>query len=92
MAAAGLVAPRLAQIVRVVGRPDAPVRFLRFEGLTLAHTEWQPPADWAASSQAAVDVPGALSLTHATRCAIRRRARWMSSRSITWARAVKPPP
>jgi len=70
MATAELVAPRLAQIVRVVGRSDAQVRFLRFEGLTFAHTEWQPPADWAASSQAAADVPGALFLTHATRCTI----------------------
>ncbi len=72
MAAAELVAPRLAQLVRVVGRKDAPVRFLRLEGLTFAHTEWQPPADWAASSQAATDVPGAIFLTHASRCAIRQ--------------------
>jgi CubicO group peptidase (beta-lactamase class C family) len=67
-----MVAPRLAQLVRVVGRPDAPVRFLRFESLTFAHAEWEPPADWAASSQAATDVPGALFLTHASRCAVRQ--------------------
>jgi len=70
MATAELVAPRLAQVVRVVGRRDTPVRFIRFEGLTFAHTEWPPPPDWATSSQAAADVPGALFLTHATRCAI----------------------
>jgi hypothetical protein len=67
---AELVAPRLARVLRVVGRKDAPVRLLRFEGLIFAHTEWQPPSDWAASSQAAVDVPGAIFLTHADRCAI----------------------
>ena len=71
LAKAELVAPWLTQLVRIVGRPDAPVRFLRFEGLTFAHSEWQPPKDWAASGQAAVDVPGALFLTHASQCAIR---------------------
>jgi hypothetical protein len=70
--AAELIAPRLVQIMRVVGRPDTPVRFLRFEGLTFAHTEWQPPADWAASGQAAVDVPGAIFFTNAAQCAISR--------------------
>jgi len=72
IAGAEVVAPRLAQVVRVVGRGSAPVRFLRFEGITFAHTEWQPPSDWAASSQAATDVPGALFLTHADRCGISR--------------------
>ena len=70
MAHAELVAPQLTQVVRVIGRPDAPVRCLRFERITFAHTEWQPPSDWAASGQAAVDVPGALFFTHAARCAI----------------------
>ena len=67
---AELVAPRLTQLLRIVGRPEAPVRFLRFEGIGFAHTEWQPPADWAASGQAATDVPGAIFLTHAVRCGI----------------------
>ena len=62
VASAEIIAPRLSQLVRVVGRIDAPVRFLRFVGLTFAHAEWQPPVDWAASSQAAVDVPGAIYL------------------------------
>jgi hypothetical protein len=70
LAATELVAPWLGQLVRVVGRPGAPVRFLRFEGIAFAHTEWQPPPDWATSSQAAKDVPGAISLAYATRCAI----------------------
>jgi len=71
LSAAELVAPRFDQLVRVVGRPDAPVRFLHLEGLTFAHTEWEPPKDWAASGQAAVDVPGALFVTQANQCAIR---------------------
>src|SRR5262249_37173276 len=70
LAAAELVAPRLAQIIRVAGRPNTLVRFLRFEGLTFAHTEWQPPADWATSGQAAVDVPGAIFFTNASRCGL----------------------
>ena len=64
------VAPRLAQVMRVVGRQDTPVQFLRFEGLVFAHTEWAPPPDWATSSQAAVDVPGAVFLTQARHCTI----------------------
>lgn len=72
MEKAELVAPRLSQIVRVIGREDAPVQFLRFENLTFAHTEWPPPSDWAISSQAAADVPGALFITHAKRCAVSR--------------------
>ena len=72
MGKAEFVAPSLSQVVRLVGREDAPVRFLRFEGLTFAHTEGPPPPDWAISSQAAADVPGALFLTHASRCSISR--------------------
>jgi len=29
-----------------------------FEGLTFSHTEWQPPADYASSLQAGIEVPG----------------------------------
>src|SRR5512133_1879995 len=70
LAGAELIAPRLVQLVRVIGRAGAPVRFLRFERLNFAHTEWQPPADWAGSGQAAVDVPGAIFFSNATQCAI----------------------
>src|SRR5262249_6647922 len=41
----------------------------RFEGLTLAHAEWQPPADYASSLQAGIEVPGALLFEYAQRCA-----------------------
>ena len=41
----------------------APVHDLRLEGLSFAHTEWQPPADYASSLQAGIEVPGALCST-----------------------------
>jgi hypothetical protein len=70
MPSAETVAPRLAQVVRVVGREGAPVHDLRFEGLIFAHTEWQPPADYASSLQAGIEVPGALLFDCAERCAV----------------------
>ena len=70
MASAEIIAPRLTQVVRVVGRPGAPVHDLRFEGLTFSHTEWQPPADYASSLQAGIEVPGALFFDYAERCAV----------------------
>jgi hypothetical protein len=70
MLSAEIIAPRLSQVVRVVGRAGNPVHDLRFEGLTLAHTEWQPPADYASSLQAGIEVPGALLFDYAERCAV----------------------
>ncbi len=70
MPSAEIVAPVLTQIVRVVGCEDAPVHDLRFEGLIFAHTEWQPPADYASSLQAGIEVPGALLFDYAERCAV----------------------
>ena len=70
LAAAEIIAPRLAQVLRVVGRGDAMVKHLHFEGITFAHSEWQPPANWAGSSQAAIDVPGAVFLAHANQCSL----------------------
>jgi hypothetical protein len=70
LGAAEIIAPRLAQVLRVVGRGDATVKHLRFEGITFAHSEWQPPADWAGSSQAAAAVPGAVFLAHAKQCSL----------------------
>ena len=67
---AEIVAPRLTQVVRVVGRPAPRSHDLRFEGLTFAHTEWQPPADYASSLQAGIEVPGALLFDYAERCAV----------------------
>ena len=70
MPSAEIIAPRLTQVVRVVGRAGAPVHDLRFEGLIFAHTEWQPPADYASSLQAGIEVPGALLFDYAERCAV----------------------
>src|SRR6516164_676611 len=70
MRSAEVIAPRLSQVIRVVGRAGAPVHDLHFEGLTFAHTEWQPPADYASSLQAGIEVPGALLFDHAERCAV----------------------
>ncbi len=70
MPSAEIVAPRLVQVVRVVGRAGASVHDLRFEGLIFAHTEWQPPADYASSLQAGIEVPGALLFDYAERCAV----------------------
>src|SRR4029434_7524280 len=65
-----IIAPRLTQVLRVVGRAGMPVHDLRFEGLTFAHTEWQPPPDYASSLQAGIEVPGALLFEYAERCAV----------------------
>jgi hypothetical protein len=70
MPPAEVVAPRLPHVLWVVGRAEAPAHDLRFEGLTFAHTEWQPPADYASSLQAGIDVPGALLFEYAERCAV----------------------
>ena len=70
LASSELVAPRLTQVVRVVGRPGSVAHDLRFEGLIFAHTEWQPPPDYASSLQAGIEVPGALLFDYAERCAV----------------------
>ncbi|MDD5708458.1 MAG: right-handed parallel beta-helix repeat-containing protein, partial [Kiritimatiellae bacterium] len=70
---AEVIAPRLPHVIVIAGDPDAGtlVEHLHFRGLTLAHNEWQKPADqewwrgdWdfgplCADAQAAVSVPGA---------------------------------
>ena len=53
-----------------MGARGAPVHDLHFEGLIFAHTEWQPPADYASSLQAGIEVPGALLFDYAERCAV----------------------
>jgi len=67
---AEIIAPRLAQIIRVIGRTNAPVHDLHFKNLTFAHTEWQPPPDYASSLQAGIEVPGAIQFDYAERCSI----------------------
>jgi parallel beta-helix repeat protein len=65
-----IVAPILTQLLRLVGNSNAPVHDLRFEGLVFSHTEWKPPADYASSLQAGIEVPGALFFDYAQRCAV----------------------
>lgn len=38
-----IVAPRLSQVLQVLGTPEQPVRNIHFEGLEIAHSNWQPP-------------------------------------------------
>ncbi len=70
MPSAEIIAPRLPQVVRVVGRPDAPVHDLHFKGLIFSHTEWDPPADYASSLQAGIEVPGTLLFDYSERCSV----------------------
>jgi hypothetical protein len=67
-----IVAPRLPQLVRVVGdrKNDKPVKSLVFSGLTLSHADWSLPADKAGSVQAAFEVPGALYFQDADSCTV----------------------
>jgi hypothetical protein len=70
MPSAEIIAPRLPRVLQVVGRAGAPVHDLHFDRLFLAHTEWQPPADYTSSLQAGIEVPGALLFDYAERCAV----------------------
>jgi hypothetical protein len=65
-----IIAPRLTQVLRVVGNADAPIHDLHFEHLIFAHTEWQPPAEYASSLQAGIEVPGAILFDYAERCSV----------------------
>ncbi len=65
-----IIAPRLTQLLRVVGDASGAVHDIKFEGLTFAHTEWHPPADYASSLQAGIEVPGAIFFDYAERCAV----------------------
>ncbi len=70
MAKAEIIAPRLTRVLEVVGRSNAPTHDIRFEGIVFSHTEWLPPADYASSLQAGVELPGAVYFDYAERCAI----------------------
>lgn len=67
-----IIAPRLPQLVRVVGdrKNGKPVRSIVFTGLDFAHADWSLPADKAGSVQAAWEVPGALYFQDADSCAV----------------------
>jgi parallel beta helix pectate lyase-like protein len=75
MATAVIIAPVLPQLIHIAGTKDKPVTYLRFEGLTFAHTEWREPQDWPREGHytgAWYDVPGMIRLTHARECAVTR--------------------
>ena len=57
-----VVAPVLESIVELRGDPDAGehVWHLRFEGLTFAHTAWQPPPTGHSQAQAEASLPAAV--------------------------------
>lgn len=65
------LAPRLTQLIRVVGDEKLPVTDIRFVGLRFAHSDWYWPAGKAGSAQAAVEVPGAVYFEKAERCELR---------------------
>ena len=76
-----IIAPKLLQLVGCIGdcASNAYVEHIRFERLTFAHTDWRHPshdgatvlgqAD-AAASQAACDVPGAITFQSARHCSL----------------------
>ncbi len=64
------VAPVLDQLVRLEGKAEEPLRYVRFEDLRFAHTEWKLPADRSGTSQAANAVPGAIYMENAVNCAV----------------------
>ena len=66
---AQVVAPRLEQLLRIVGTRKRKVEHLHFEGIAFSHTEWNFPSDMAASVDADA-VPGALFLAHTEHCSI----------------------
>lgn len=65
MRTARVVAPGLAELFRVEGSPDRPVRGLRVEKLTFSDSDHPLPPDGLISPQAAVPVRGAFRATHA---------------------------
>jgi hypothetical protein len=72
---AEIIAPRLSRLVSIEGTQETPVKHLRFQGITFAHTEWLEPPDWPREGRytgAWYDVPAAISLTHALECVVTR--------------------
>ncbi|RKY04693.1 hypothetical protein DRP77_03145, partial [Candidatus Poribacteria bacterium] len=71
MEKAEVIAPALAQLVRLEGRPEEGryVEHVIFRGLTFSHAEWDLPPDRSGFNQAAVGVPGAVYGEGVRRCA-----------------------
>jgi hypothetical protein len=68
-----IIAPKLEQLVRAIGQPEAGlwVEQLHLRNLTFTHAEWSLPPDRSGDSQAAVSVPGALFFQGARSCSVR---------------------
>jgi hypothetical protein len=69
---AEVIAPHLTDLVRFEGEAEAGrfVEHVRLSGLGFSHNAWDLPADSAGDLQAAVGVPGAVTLTGARDCRI----------------------
>jgi hypothetical protein len=65
-----VIAPRLEEIIRLAGNENAPVTHVVFKNIAFHHAQWQAPADFVGSVQAAFQVPGALVFEHAENCCL----------------------
>ncbi|MFZ2656425.1 MAG: right-handed parallel beta-helix repeat-containing protein [Victivallales bacterium] len=65
-----LIAPSLETLVRLKGSPGNPVRNVVFENIAFEHAEWIHPEGFAGSTQAGVDVPGAVNFDNAEDCVL----------------------
>ncbi|MEA3247476.1 MAG: right-handed parallel beta-helix repeat-containing protein, partial [Gemmatimonadota bacterium] len=67
------VAPRVRQLVRIAGDAEAGrfVEHLRLEGLSFAHTRWRLPEEGYSAGQGMTNLPGAVQMRWARRCAVR---------------------
>jgi len=71
---AEVIAPALCELVRFEGdlSRERHVECVRLEDLTFSHNEFDPPKDYACSSQAATGVPAAVAMRGARNCALER--------------------
>ena len=69
-----VIAPALAQLVRLEGKPESGqfVRNVVFRGLKLAHADWSMGPNGYADTQAAMPAPSAIELTGAVDCRIEK--------------------
>lgn len=67
-----VVAPHLTELVRLAGNPDEErfVEHVRLEGLTLHHSDWVLDPKGNSSTQAAVEVPAAVTADGALNCGV----------------------
>lgn len=60
-----VMAPRLSQLVILRGRPEAPVAYLEFRGLTFSYTGWISPPGGFEPEQAAASLEAVIQADHA---------------------------